>query len=132
MPCGDLINNFYSVFRLQQLLTCFSWTTPISLGERYGYNVRLSNLGYNYITGGGGMILSLPAVKLIAGSGECLCPNPSTPDDMFLGICLSRLGIPIVHSPMFHQVRRKLSYYSNNHCLDEIFITTTKVYLLNF
>lgn len=52
--------------------------------------------------GGGGMVLSRPAVQLIAG--RCRCPGPDTPDDMWLGACGESLGISIVHFPGFHQV----------------------------
>jgi UDP-glucose:O-linked fucose beta-1,3-glucosyltransferase len=94
----------YSVARLRQLLSCFHSSKPVAIGERYGYNVQRSLQGYNYITGGGGMVFSLAAVHLIAASSYCKCPSNSTPDDMFLGICLDRLGITLTHSPLFHQV----------------------------
>jgi UDP-glucose:O-linked fucose beta-1,3-glucosyltransferase len=94
----------YSVARLQQLLSCFNSSKPFAIGERYGYNVQRSPQGYNYITGGGGMVFSMAAVHQIAASSYCKCPSDSTPDDMFLGICLARLGITITHSPLFHQV----------------------------
>jgi hypothetical protein len=93
-----------SVARLQQLLSCFQSSKPFALGERYGYNVQHSPQGYNYITGGGGMVFSIAAVHQVATSSYCECPSNSTPDDMFLGICLAKLGIPITHSPLFHQV----------------------------
>jgi len=66
--------------------------------------VQRSSQGYNYITGGGGMVFSMASVLQITTSGFCKCPSDSAPDDMFLGICLTRLGIPITHSPLFHQV----------------------------
>ena len=93
-----------SVARLQQYLSCFDPTKAVAIGERYGYNVQNVPDGYNYITGGGGMVFSLTAVKYITASSFCKCPSISTPDDMFLGICLSRLKIPIIHSALFHQV----------------------------
>jgi UDP-glucose:O-linked fucose beta-1,3-glucosyltransferase len=95
---------FYSVARLQQLLSCFNSSKPFAIGERYGYNVQRSPQGYNYITGGGGMVFSMATVHQIAASSYCKCPSDSTPDDMFLGICLARLGITLTHSPLFHQV----------------------------
>lgn len=94
-----------SVARLQQLLSCFQSSKPFAIGERYGYNVQRSSQGYNYITGGGGMVFSISSVRQITTSGFCKCPSDSAPDDMFLGICLARLGIPITHSPLFHQAR---------------------------
>lgn len=103
---GSTRHVFYicSVARLQQLLSCFESSTLLALGERYGYNVQHSPQGYNYITGGGGMVFSIAAVHQIATSSYCECPSNSTPDDMFLGICLAKLGIPITHSSLFHQV----------------------------
>nr|CAD7403729.1 unnamed protein product [Timema cristinae] len=50
-------------------------------------------------------ILSLVLVRKLVDSGLCRCPSISTPDDMFLGVCLARLGAPITHSPLFHQAR---------------------------
>nr|CAD7427739.1 unnamed protein product [Timema monikensis] len=94
-----------SVARLQQLLSCFNSSRPVAVGERYGYNVQRSSQGYNYITGGGGMVFSLVLVRKLVDSGLCRCPSISTPDDMFLGVCLARLGVHITHSPLFHQAR---------------------------
>lgn len=58
--------------------------------------------GYNYITGGGGMVFSMPLVKKILKN--CKCPTPDAPDDMIIGACITNLKIPIIHSPTFHQV----------------------------
>lgn len=61
--------------------------------------------GYQYLTGGAGVVLSAPLVHLIVEPGVCTCPSATTPDDMHLfGLCLLRLRIEGVHSPMFHQV----------------------------
>lgn len=73
------------------------------LGERYGFNVY-NEEGYNYITGGGGIVFSKTVLELVSSSNYCKCPSLTTPDDMFLGICLTRLQIPVTHSPFFHQV----------------------------
>ena len=35
----------------------------------------------------------------------CKCPSADTPDDMHLGACMASMGIPLVHSPRFHQAR---------------------------
>ncbi|XP_034241515.1 beta-1,3-glucosyltransferase [Thrips palmi] len=96
-----------SVGRLRKLLSCYNASTKVALGERYGYNVALPRAtgGYNYITGGGGIILSIPLVQVLAKGENCICPSNSTPDDMYLGICLANLGVPIIHSPHFHQAR---------------------------
>uniref|UniRef100_A0A3Q3WYX0 Fringe-like glycosyltransferase domain-containing protein n=1 Tax=Mola mola TaxID=94237 RepID=A0A3Q3WYX0_MOLML len=71
-----------SLPRLQALLSCYNPAEPVCLGERYGYG--LSQGGYSYITGGGGN---------------------DAPDDMVLGMCLNALGLPVTHSPLFHQAR---------------------------
>ncbi|XP_023210548.1 beta-1,3-glucosyltransferase-like isoform X1 [Centruroides sculpturatus] len=90
-----------SVPRLLKLLRCYNSSEAIALGERYGYDV-LSGQGYNYITGGGGMVFSVETVKQL---GTCQCPSKDSPDDMILGICLKKFGIPITHSKLFHQAR---------------------------
>lgn len=48
------------------------------------------------------MVLSRTALQLIAGN--CRCPAPDTPDDMWLGACSESLGVSIVHFSGFHQV----------------------------
>ena len=47
------------------------------------------------------MVLSREAVMRMAGNG---CPALDYPDDLFLGSTARRLGVHIVHSPLFHQV----------------------------
>eukprot|EP00794_Sanderia_malayensis_P014191 gene14191-15671_t len=90
--------------RLQKLLACYDPKDPILLGERYGYGVNYETHGYEYITGGGGMILSRTGLdKLI--SSECRCASDDSPDDMWLGMCFRNMGIPSVHNSAFHQAR---------------------------
>ncbi|KAF5298066.1 hypothetical protein FQA39_LY11834 [Lamprigera yunnana] len=93
-----------SVRRLQEFLSCYNCSTLIALGERYGYNVYNED-GYNYITGGGGIVISRILLETLILAKICECPTLSSPDDMFLGACLSRLKIDISHSPFFHQAR---------------------------
>ncbi|XP_037324237.2 beta-1,3-glucosyltransferase isoform X2 [Pungitius pungitius] len=50
------------------------------------------------------MVLSRPAVSMLVSSG-CRCYDDDAPDDMVLGRCLTSLGVPITHSPLFHQAR---------------------------
>ena len=89
---------------------CYNSNEPIAIGERYGYNV-FSNYGYNYLTGGSGVVLSRPAIMKFS-SNNCECPSNSTPDDMFLlGICFQQLNITIIHIPLFHQVNNFLKIY---------------------
>ncbi|XP_066507354.1 beta-1,3-glucosyltransferase [Hoplias malabaricus] len=91
-----------SLPRLRRLLSCYDSSEEVSIGERYGYG--LSQGGYSYITGGGGMVFSRKAVLRILSSG-CACYSPDAPDDMVLGMCLHTLGLSVTHSPQFHQAR---------------------------
>ncbi|XP_037325427.2 beta 3-glucosyltransferase a [Pungitius pungitius] len=91
-----------SLSRLQGLLSCYNPSEPVCLGERYGYG--LSQGGYSYITGGGGMVFSREAVVRLLDSG-CKCYSNDAPDDMVLGMCLNALELPVTHSPLFHQAR---------------------------
>ncbi|KAG7269644.1 hypothetical protein CRUP_016435 [Coryphaenoides rupestris] len=90
-----------SLPRLRSLLRCYDATEAVSLGERYGYG--LGQKGYSYTTGGAGMVFSRTAVTKIL-SGGCSCYHDDAPDDMVLGMCLSTLGVPVTHSPLFHQL----------------------------
>ncbi|KAK2171440.1 hypothetical protein NP493_1065g01034 [Ridgeia piscesae] len=93
-----------SVPRLRRLLACYDPTEPVALGERYGYAVNTGQ-GYDYITGGGGMVFSQAAVHTLVEGNDCRCGVPNSPDDMHLGMCLKRFHIPLTHSPLFHQAR---------------------------
>lgn len=48
-------------------------------------------------------ILNMQAVKKLIDSGS-RCQRPEDPDDMIIGTWLSSLEIPIIHSPLLHQV----------------------------
>ncbi|KAG9348476.1 hypothetical protein JZ751_002211 [Albula glossodonta] len=50
------------------------------------------------------MVFSRAAVTRLLGSG-CKCYSNDAPDDMVLGMCLNALGLPVTHSPLFHQAR---------------------------
>ncbi|KAJ7411338.1 Beta-1,3-glucosyltransferase [Pitangus sulphuratus] len=50
------------------------------------------------------MVFSRIAVQKLLAS-KCRCYSMDAPDDMVLGMCFSGLGIPITHSPLFHQAR---------------------------
>lgn len=91
---------------MQELLSCWNSSEPVAIGERYGYNVLNSKLGgYNYLTGGGSIAISIAALKPILQ--HCSCQQNDAPDDMYLGICLARLNVPVVHLSDFHQVSKK-------------------------
>ena len=49
------------------------------------------------------MILSRSGIEALLSSG-CSCWEPDSPDDMWLGNCFRRLGVPLTHSSAFHQV----------------------------
>ncbi|XP_030648107.1 beta-1,3-glucosyltransferase [Chanos chanos] len=91
-----------SLPRLRRLLSCYDPREAVSLGDRYGYG--LSQGGYSYITGGGGMVFSREAVLRLLSSG-CGCYSADAPDDMVLGVCLKQLGLTVTHSSLFHQAR---------------------------
>ncbi|XP_060911039.1 beta-1,3-glucosyltransferase isoform X2 [Labrus mixtus] len=91
-----------SLSRLRRLLRCYNPKEAVSLGEKYGYG--LVQNGYSYTTGGGGMVLSRVAVSRLVSSG-CGCFSDDAPDDMVLGRCFTSMGVPITHSPLFHQAR---------------------------
>jgi len=97
-------DTIFSVARMLQMLSCYNHQHNIVIGERYGFGLN-TGYGYSYITGGGGMVMSRKAVTNFVEKG-CKCPHISTPDDMYLGQCFSRtVGIPVTHSPLFHQAR---------------------------
>nr|XP_009861006.1 beta-1,3-glucosyltransferase-like [Ciona intestinalis] len=97
-------DSIIGVSRMVKLLNCYNHNSPIVLGERYGYGLN-KGYGYGYITGGGSMVMSRGAVSAWF-KHECSCPSISTPDDMYLGQCFSfNVGVPVVHSPLFHQAR---------------------------
>ncbi|XP_014215611.1 beta-1,3-glucosyltransferase [Copidosoma floridanum] len=94
-----------SLSRLFQLLTCYNPENSVAIGERYGYRATKIH-GYDYLTGGAGVVLSTALVHKIIKPGVCNCPVETTPDDMFLfGVCLAHLGVKVTNSPLFHQAR---------------------------
>lgn len=100
-----LFNHIFSVSALTEYLGCFDRSEYIYLGERYGYDLSSHDNGYNYITGGGGIVFNLKTVRKLVNS--CTCPTSSSPDDMIFGICLKSSNIDAIHSSLFHQARSK-------------------------
>uniref|UniRef100_A0A915L9A3 Beta-1,3-glucosyltransferase n=1 Tax=Romanomermis culicivorax TaxID=13658 RepID=A0A915L9A3_ROMCU len=93
-----------SLERLEKLVKCFDLEEKIIIGERYGFGFSASgDRGYDYPTGGSGMIFSPTAVKVL--TEKCNCPSLDSPDDMIIGMCARNLGIPIIHNGAFHQAR---------------------------
>lgn len=93
-----------SVSRLKKLLSCYNPSELVVLGERYGYGI-VRGVGYDYVTLGGGMALSHVVLRQLIDSDTCHCASDDAPDDMMFGLCVKHLGIPITHSPLFHQAR---------------------------
>ncbi|XP_050079003.1 beta-1,3-glucosyltransferase [Anopheles maculipalpis] len=89
---------------LARFLSCYDPSRDLYLGERYGYHLMgPAGGGYNYVTGGGGIVLSVAILDALQQT--CECPSASSPDDMILAACLQRLGIRPIHSSLFHQAR---------------------------
>ncbi|XP_049288708.1 beta-1,3-glucosyltransferase [Anopheles funestus] len=88
---------------LARFLSCYDANRDLYLGERYGYHLMGPDGGYNYVTGGGGIVLSVAILDALQQT--CECPSASSPDDMILAACLQRLGIRPIHSNLFHQAR---------------------------
>ncbi|CAP29249.2 Protein CBG09318 [Caenorhabditis briggsae] len=91
--------------RLKQMLEMYDPDDKILIGERYGFGFNIDGLsGYDYPTGGSGMIFSRSAIQSILK----VCPScaaDTDPDDMTIGICAISSGIPIVHESRLHQAR---------------------------
>ncbi len=94
-----------SVQRLLDYLHCYDANDLVHLGQRYGFRIASGTHGYDYLTGGGGMIISLKLAQKMLQTRSCQCQRASDPDDMHLGMCMSNLGLWLVHSSRFHQAR---------------------------
>mmetsp|Transcript_8677 Transcript_8677/g.16441 ORF Transcript_8677/g.16441 Transcript_8677/m.16441 type:complete len:290 (-) Transcript_8677:230-1099(-) len=95
-----------SITRLIRVLNSYNASTPLYIGERYGYGHRASEIsssGYDYVTMGGGVALSRKAIELRSRCLRCTCPREDTPDDMQMGLWMRYLGIPVSHEGGFHQ-----------------------------
>jgi UDP-glucose:O-linked fucose beta-1,3-glucosyltransferase len=92
-----------SVSRLLLALGSFSGRRdePLFVGQRYGYGHDLPGGGYDYITMGGGMAMNRAGLGALLRENE---PPPlDTPDDMWVGLCLKKMGIAVIHDEGFHQ-----------------------------
>lgn len=95
------------VQRLCEVLSCLRGGTEMTIGgERYGYGYgkkETANKGYDFITGGGGTLLSVSAVLKLS---TCTCASYTAPDDMTLGACAVFIhNLTMTHIPLFHQNR---------------------------
>ena len=100
----DTLFNTAELFRV---LNSHDHSKAIYLGERYGYAHTGRGEGtYDYVTTGGGMAVSIAALKLrnkCAADAKCECAAPDTYDDMQLGRWMAQLSVPAVHEEGFHQ-----------------------------
>ena len=97
-----------SAHKMLEFLKCYNPMDALAIGQRYGFRVAEGKYGYDYITGGGGMVFSSKMVDtmLKEDGAYCYCPKPDTPDDMHLaGACIANLGLAVVHTDRFHQAR---------------------------
>eukprot|EP00930_Biecheleria_cincta_P057647 TRINITY_DN43547_c0_g1_i1.p1 TRINITY_DN43547_c0_g1~~TRINITY_DN43547_c0_g1_i1.p1 ORF type:complete len:528 (-),score=94.15 TRINITY_DN43547_c0_g1_i1:49-1581(-) len=92
-----------NVPRLLRVLDSHDDRKAVYLGERYGWNHREGQSGTNYVTTGGGMVLSGPALEKVVACDWCSCASPSSPDDMTLGSWFRGLEVEAVHEEGFHQ-----------------------------
>jgi len=89
--------------RLLEVLDSYDDSKAIYLGERYGWAHREELEGTNYITTGGGMALTGPALAKVMACQECTCHMQSSPDDMTLGSWFRSLRVHAIHEEGFHQ-----------------------------
>ena len=93
-----------SVHKILELLKCYDSKKAIAIGERYGFKVAEGKYGYDFLTGGAGMVFSQELVKKMAGNSNCACPDPEEADDMYFGgRCVKKVGASLIHSDRFHQ-----------------------------
>uniref|UniRef100_A0A8R1DUN7 N-acetylgalactosaminide beta-1,3-galactosyltransferase n=1 Tax=Caenorhabditis japonica TaxID=281687 RepID=A0A8R1DUN7_CAEJA len=91
--------------RLKKMLAAYDPDDAIIIGERYGFGFGMQgDSGYDYPTGGSGMIFSRSAVENLLDTCPS-CASDSDPDDMTIGMCAIRSGISIIHEPRLHQAR---------------------------
>ncbi|EGT56187.1 hypothetical protein CAEBREN_29972 [Caenorhabditis brenneri] len=91
--------------RLKKMLEIYDPRDNIIIGERYGFGFIMSGeSGYDYPTGGSGMIFSRSAVESILKTCPT-CAADTDPDDMTIGICAVTSGVPIIHEQRLHQAR---------------------------
>ena len=87
---GDYLTHPFLGTSLQLPLLWFHYNISRHLNHfcRYGY-MAATGRGYNYITGGGGMVMNRAAASALS---SCDCPSADTPDDMHLGMCARSPG----------------------------------------
>lgn len=93
-----------NVPRILEVLASHNDSEALYVGERYGWSHDKDYEGTNYVTTGGGMALSGPALASLLECETCNCPHPSSPDDMTMGSWFKDMpGVKMVHEEGFHQ-----------------------------
>jgi len=103
----------YNVDNLIELVEQQDPDVVTYLGERYAYANLIGN-GYDYITTGGGLIITrgtLEEYKKCFSQGSCSCSKNDSPDDMTLGMWNGGMNIQATHSSQFHQ-RKPEDYHT--------------------
>lgn len=75
---------------------------PVMVGERYGCAHVGGATGFDFLTLGAGAAINRAALRRLVDASSP-SPDPTTPDDLWLGQCAGALGIALVHHPGFHQ-----------------------------
>lgn len=123
------LDSNFSISTMLTYLQHFDPNMDIYLGERYGYQLLSSN-GFNYITGGGGIVFSLSVIEKLVEN--CQCPTSSSPDDMIIGLCLQYAGIEPIHSSRFHQVNGKYCFIGHSVDLSSVVFAHPKRFFFLF
>ena len=63
------------------------------------------------------MVFSRALVSQLMQCTYCRCASADQPDDMKIGLWLKHLGVPVIHSPLFHQVIHDTIVIRIDHCL---------------
>ncbi|XP_010872487.2 glycoprotein-N-acetylgalactosamine 3-beta-galactosyltransferase 1 [Esox lucius] len=83
-------DTYVIVENLRLLLSRFSPNRPVYLGRRFRQHVH-----QGYMSGGAGYVLSREAVRLYAMAVyNGTCTLSTSPEDLELGTCLQKLGVP--------------------------------------
>ena len=101
-------DTLWNIDALLRLLRNTDQSAMVYMGERYAF--ASDNVNYEYITTGGGLVLSKSALALAAA--KFLCNRDNSYDDMALGQFFAfskEPEVPCTHSSQFHQ-RRPVDY----------------------
>eukprot|EP00921_Rhytidocystis_pertsovi_P015610 GHVQ01024816.1.p1 GENE.GHVQ01024816.1~~GHVQ01024816.1.p1 ORF type:complete len:646 (-),score=74.99 GHVQ01024816.1:322-2076(-) len=94
--------------------------SPLYMGERYGLGHSKASNGYDYITGGGGILMDREAVGLLLQKCKtCRCNKPDDFDDMAVGRWFHAMRVPARHHRGFHQARPQ-DYHENSLLVERV------------